>query len=64
MWRVITANVSDLETRLNELERGGFKVFSVLAVGAPELASNVPREHKTLEQRTTFAVVAHREEPQ
>lgn len=60
MWRVITASVFELEERLNGLEAEGFTIFSVLPVGAPEIPSNVPREHKTLEQRTTFAVMAHR----
>jgi hypothetical protein len=60
MWKVITASVFDLEAHLNDLEAEGFQVFSVLPVGAPEFLSNVPREHKSLEQRTTFAVVAHK----
>jgi hypothetical protein len=60
MWRVITASLNQLEAQLNGLEAEGFQVFSVLPVGAPEIASNVPREHKSLEQRTTFAVVAYK----
>jgi hypothetical protein len=59
-WKVVTANVDELEKHLNELARDGFEVFTVLQVGASEPMSNVPRDHKSLEQRTTFAIVAHR----
>jgi hypothetical protein len=59
-WKVVTANVDELEKHLNELAQAGFEIFSVLQVGASEPMSNVPREHKSLEQRTTFAIVARR----
>ena len=61
MWKVVTASVSELEEQLNLLEIAGFTIVNVLPVGAPEIASNVPRLHKSLEERTTFAVVAHKE---
>ncbi|MCC2668568.1 MAG: hypothetical protein K0Q72_1039 [Armatimonadetes bacterium] len=59
-WKVVTANVEELEKHLNLLAGDGFEIFSVLQVGASEPMSNVPRDHKSLEQRTTFAIVAHR----
>lgn len=59
-WKVVTANVDELERHLNDLANAGFEVFSVLQVGASEPMSNVPRDHKSLEQRTTFAIVAFR----
>ena len=34
--------------------------FDILPMGGPEPLSRVPREHKSLEERTTFAVVARR----
>ena len=59
-WKVFTATVGELEARLNALAREGYEVFSILPVGVPEPLSHVPREHKSLEERTTFAVVARR----
>ncbi len=59
-WRVLTATVEALETELNTLAADGYDVFAVLPMGVPELLSKVPREQKTLEERTTFAVVARK----
>jgi hypothetical protein len=59
-WKVLTASVDELEAQLNTLARDGYDVFAILPVGSPEPLSNVPREHKSLAQRTTFAVVARR----
>lgn len=58
-WKVVTASVDELETQLNALAQAGYAVFSVLQVGASEPMSSVPRDHKSLEQRTTFAIVAY-----
>ena len=59
-WKVLTATIDELEDRLNVLARDGYEVFTILPVGEPEVLSKVPREQKSLEQRTTFAVVAHK----
>jgi hypothetical protein len=59
-WRVLTASVDELEEHLNTLARDGFDVFAILPMGGPEPLSRVPREHKSLEERTTFAVIARR----
>lgn len=59
-WKVATATVRELEVTLNSLAREGYTVHSILPVGSPEPLSNVPREHKSLAERTTFAIVACR----
>jgi hypothetical protein len=59
-WKVLTATVEELEVTLNSLAREGYSVHSIMPLGAPEPQSNVPREHKSLAKRTTFAVVAYR----
>jgi len=58
VWKVLTPTVHDLEASLNALAQEGYEVFNVFPMGAPEPASHIPREHKSLEERTTFAVLA------
>lgn len=59
-WKVLTATVEDLEATLNSFAQDGYTVHSIMPLGAPEPLSNVPREHKSLAQRTTFAIVGCR----
>ena len=59
-WRVFTAPADELEARLNELDQDGYEVFTILPVGVPEPQGRVPRDEKTLAQRTTFAVMARK----
>jgi hypothetical protein len=59
-WRVFIATTDELESRLNELEQDGFEVFAILPVGVPEPQGRVPRDEKTLAERTPFAVMARK----
>jgi len=59
-WKVLTATVEELETTLNTLAQEGYAIHSIMPLGAPEPLSNLPREHKSLAQRTTFAIVGCR----
>ena len=59
-WKVHTATVNELEERLNALARDGYEVFNLYPMGAPEPLSDIPRERKALEERTTFAIVARK----
>jgi hypothetical protein len=59
-WRVFTAAVNELEERLNDLEKDGYQVFSILPVGVPEPQARIPRDQKSLDERTTFAVMARK----
>ncbi len=59
-WKVLTATLEELEEQLNGLAAEGYHVFSIQPVGAPEPLSNIPRDRKSLAQRTTFAVVARK----
>lgn len=59
-WKVLTATVEALEATLNSLARDGYAIYSIMPLGAPEPLSNLPREHKSLAQRTTFAIVGCR----
>ena len=57
-WKVVTVVVSELEQQLNALAREGFAVYSVLPLGVPETASNIPRDRKTLSERSSVVVLA------
>jgi hypothetical protein len=59
-WKVLTATVEELEATLNALAQDGYAIHSIMPLGAPEPLSNVPREHKSLAQRATFAIVGSR----
>ena len=59
-WKIFTAAVNELEARLNELEQDGYQVFSILPVGVPEPQGRIPRDEKSLDERTTFAVMARK----
>lgn len=59
-WKVATTTVEELEVTLNSLAREGYAVHSIMPLGSPEPLSNVPREQRSLAQRTTFAIVACR----
>lgn len=57
-WKVVTVVVSDLEPQLNALAQEGYAIFSVLPLGVPEIASNIPRDRKTLAERSSVVVLA------
>jgi hypothetical protein len=59
-WKIFTAAVNELEARLNELEQDGYQVFSIFPVGVPEPQGRIPRDEKSLDERTTFAVMARK----
>ncbi|HEU4753156.1 MAG TPA: hypothetical protein VFU47_08605 [Armatimonadota bacterium] len=59
-WRVLTVTLDQLESQLNALEEDEYEVFTIQAVGMPAPQSQVPRDQKTLQERTTFAVTARK----
>lgn len=60
IWKVRAAAVAELEDQLNALAQEGYEIFTVLPLGMPEPLSTIPRERRTLEERTSFAVVARK----
>lgn len=62
-WKVLSTAVNELESQLNQLARDGYEVFSIHPMGSPDPLSNVPRERRSLEERTTFAIIAFRRNP-
>jgi len=61
MWKVVTSKANVLEECLNALEAEEFQVFAIMQLGHPEPLSNVPRDQKTLPERSTFSVIAHKQ---
>jgi hypothetical protein len=60
-WKVLSATVDELESQLNRLAGDGYEIYTIQPMGHPDPLSNVPRERKTLEARTTFAIVAFKQ---
>ena len=62
-WKVVTATVDELEERLNTLEQEGYEVFTIMPLGLPAPQASVPRDQRTLEQRSTFMITARKPQP-
>ena len=60
MWKVVNTRANLLEECLNALEAEQYQIFTIMQLGQPDPASNVPRDLKSLPERTTFSVVAHK----